>query len=177
MGLGEVDRLTPGQEGHLSLRHPGRLDGGARIGRQLLLLDGDLEHASERAVVAVDRAGGEAGVELVVQPVLDLLGREPPEAIRAEPGQHVALEVAPIGLLRAGREPAGKGEEVLGPVRERDVSAPRVDPLPSGLVGLDLQQEALGICLPVERLDQLATQRIAVARPVAPHPLLDVPNV
>ena len=127
--------------------------------------------------MTVHRAGGQAGLELVVQPVLDLLGRQPAEPVRAEPRQHVALEVAPVGLLRAGREPAGEGEEVLGPVRERDVSATRIHPLAACDVGLHLPEEPHGFLPATEGASVQPTERVAVPRPVAATALLDVPHV
>ncbi len=100
MCLRQLDDLLRGQEGHLPLRHPGRLHPVAGVGEEALLLDGHLEDAPQRAVVAVDRAGGDAGRHLVVQPVLDLVGPQSPDAVGTEAGQHVAVQVTAVGLNR-----------------------------------------------------------------------------
>jgi len=43
-----------------------------------------------------------AGRDLVVQPVLDLVGRQAADAVGAEPRHDVLGQVAPVGLLRGG---------------------------------------------------------------------------
>ena len=74
MRFGESDHLVPIEERHLSFLDPGRVDALARVGEDLLFLNGNLQHAPEGPVVAMNRRRCEAGSDLVVQPVLDLVG-------------------------------------------------------------------------------------------------------
>jgi len=73
--LGESDHLVPIEERHLPLRDTRWVHALARVGQDLLLLNGHLQHAAKRSVVAMSRRWGDAGGDLVVQPVLDLVGR------------------------------------------------------------------------------------------------------
>ena len=54
VGLGETDHFVPVEERHLTLRDAWRIDALARVGQDLLLLHGDLEHAAKGAVVAMN---------------------------------------------------------------------------------------------------------------------------
>jgi hypothetical protein len=105
-----------------------RLDPLAGVRRNLLLLDRDLEHASQHAVVPMNRRRRDACGDLVVEPVLDLVGRKPAEAVRAEPRQQVPFQVARVGLLCRRRQSPGERQELLGPRMKRDVRAGRVNP-------------------------------------------------
>lgn len=176
-GLGQVDALLPGEERHLPLRDPWRLDPVTGVGRDALLLDRHLQHAAQRAEVAVDRGRGEAVGDLVEEPGLDLVGREPAEPVGAEAREDVAPQVAGVGLLGGRRQPAGEGEELLGPVGQRRVGAGRVDPAAPLDVDLHLAQEPVGVGLAGEGLASLPPERVAVAGPVPAVALLDEPHV
>ena len=110
----------------------------ARVRDDLLLLHGDLEHAPHRPVVLVHRGRSKAGIDLVEQPALDLLGRHLSDAVGVEAGDDVRLEVPPVGLLRARRQAAAESEERLGPLGKRDVGVGRVEPCTAGLLDLHL---------------------------------------
>jgi hypothetical protein len=96
MGFGEGDALGPGEDRHRPSRNPRWPDLGARVDEQPVLLDGGLQDAAQRAVVAVHRRRRDAAGELGAEPLLDLLGVEPREPAVAEGRQHVQLEVAPV---------------------------------------------------------------------------------
>ena len=149
--LGEPDRLIPVEERHLPLRDPRRVDALARVGQDLLLLHRDLQHAAKRPVVPMHRRRRDASGDLVVQPVLDLVGRQLPEPVRTEPRQHVLVEVTAVGLLRRRRQPPAQRQELLGPLGEWRVGVARIDPLAAELVGIDLAEEPLGVGLAGER--------------------------
>jgi hypothetical protein len=61
-----------------------------RVHQDLLLLHGDLEDAAQRPVVAMDRRRGQAEGQLVVQPILDLVGRQVADAVGAEAGTYLS---------------------------------------------------------------------------------------
>src|SRR3546814_7495271 len=79
--------------------------------------------------------------------VLDLVGRQLPEAVGGEAGEHVALQVAAIGLLSGGRQPTTEREELLRPDREWHLSVTWIDPQAANTVRLDLPEDALGVGL------------------------------
>lgn len=99
MGLGEIDHLLPAQEDHLPVRDAGRLNPVTGVRHDLLLLHGHLQHPAQRAVVAVHRARGQSGGDLVVEPVLDLVCGQAADPVRTEAGQHVLGDVPLVGLL------------------------------------------------------------------------------
>src|ERR1039457_6684849 len=68
MRFRKLDGLFPREENHLSTWDVWRLHPIERVGENLLLLHGDLEHAPEGPVVAVDRARRDPGFDLVHQP-------------------------------------------------------------------------------------------------------------
>jgi hypothetical protein len=140
---------------------------------QALLVHRDLQDTPKGSVVAVDRRRCEAGGDLVVEPVLDLVGRESSEPVGAEPRKDVPPQVPCVGLLGRGRQPAGEREELLGPRSERGVGAGGVDPPASLEVDLHLAEEPLRVRLAGERLGPLPSERVPVARPVAAVALLD----
>ena len=146
IGCGVVEA---GDAGRRAVR--GRVGPVARVRLGALLVDGHLEQPAQRAVVAVHRTGREAGLELVVEPVLDLVRGDVAQPVRTEVWQDVLVEVAAVGLLGSGRQAPREAQELLGPRRDRQVGAARVDPTPPGLVGLDLYEEPLGIRLAPER--------------------------
>src|SRR5688500_15076561 len=59
----------------------------------------------------------------VIEPVLDLVGWQAPEPVFAEAREDVALEVASVRLLRRRRQPPGRRQELLGPVRQRNLAS------------------------------------------------------
>jgi hypothetical protein len=149
--LGESDHLVPIDERHLPFRDPGRVDAFTRVGQDLLLLNSDREHAAKGPIVPMSRRWSDAGSDLVVQPVLDLVGGQLAKAVYAESRQRVLVEVTAIGLLRCRREPPALRQELLCPNRERCVGVARIDPLAAQLIGINLSQEPLGVSL--ARLD------------------------
>ncbi len=106
MRFREVDGLAPSEEDHLSGGNARWLNAVEGVGNDLLLRYRDLEHPSQGPVVTVDRVRCVAGLDLVVQPVLDLVGREASDLVRAEAGEDVFVDVAAVGLLGRWRESA-----------------------------------------------------------------------
>ena len=86
------------------------------------------EHAPQRSVVAMHRRRRDAGGDLVVEPVLDLVGRKLAESVRTEPRQHVPVEIASVGLLRRRRQSPAERQELLGPLGEWHLSVAWIDP-------------------------------------------------
>jgi hypothetical protein len=124
----------------------------------------------------LDRARREAGGDLVVEPVLDLVGRQSAESVGAEPRHDVPRQVSTVGLLRQWREPAGELEDLLCPLRKRHIGAAGVDPTTALDLDLLLAQEASGVRLAREGATTLPAERVAIARPVLAVPPLDEPH-
>jgi hypothetical protein len=136
-------------------------------------LDRHLQHASDEPVVTVDRRRCDAGGDLVVQPVLDLIRRQASQPVRAESREHVLVEVSLVRGLRRWRQSAAEREELLAPLAERDVGAAWVDPCAPLDLDLLLTHEAIGVGLARERLTALAAERVAIPRAVLAVALLD----
>jgi hypothetical protein len=172
--FGESDHLVPIEERHLPLRDTRRVDALARVCQDLLLLNGDLQHAPKGPVVPMNRRCGDTAGDFVVQPVLDLVGRQLTKAVRTESRQHVLVEVPAIGLLRRRRESPTERQELLGPRGERRVGVARIDPLTAHSIGVDLAQEALGIGLACKRARLDLAERVRESSSVLVALLLDV---
>jgi hypothetical protein len=156
------------------MRHPRRLHPFAGVGEDAFLLHRHLQHPPQCPVVAVHRAGSEAGRLLVVEPVLDLVGRQATDAVGAEAGQDVLVDVAAVSLLGQGRQSTGEREELLGPGRQGHVGAAGVEPAAPVHLDLGLSEVPLGVGLAGERLGTLTPERVAVDAVVASS-FLDVP--
>src|SRR6478752_4088877 len=68
MRLGEGDAFAPGEDRHRAQLHPRWAHLDARVLRDAITLDGELEEAAQGAVVTVHRGRGEPEVELVGEP-------------------------------------------------------------------------------------------------------------
>lgn len=121
----------------------------------------------EQVSVAIERDGART----VPHPHLD--GRQLAEAARSERGQHVAVEIAAIRLLRCRRQRPGEGHEGHGPVAKRCVGTSGIDPRPAVLVDLDLLGETVCVGLASERPAALSSERVPVADSVAAAAIVD----
>ena len=119
---------SPAPSEHRHLASSGTFGGRTRshgLVSEPVLLDGGLQHPPQGPVVAVDRRRRQALAELVVEPVLDLLGRQPAEPDGAEAREDVPVEVAPVGLLRRRRQRPGEASGTSRPTARAATSAPR----------------------------------------------------
>jgi hypothetical protein len=109
--------------------------------------------------------------------ILYLVGWYCSKTAGAETGQYVLVEISPVGLLCAGRQPARERKELLRPVGQRHVSVARVDPRSPSLVGLHFDEVPLCVGLSGEAFRGDPSERIAIASSVLPISLLDVAHL
>ena len=118
------------------------------------------------------RGRGDASVDLVVQPVLDLVSRNVSESVHPEPGQHEACEIASIRLLRSLGEAAAQRQELIGSVGNRHIGVTRIDPRAPQHLGIELPQKSLSVGLSAERAAVFGACRITESGAIARSPLL-----
>jgi hypothetical protein len=162
-GGGERVDLVDVEEPHLGRFDARWLDLVARVAGELLAFDGDLAEAADGGVVAAPGGGGDAALLEVVEVGVDLGGVESGEGERAELGEDVVREVAPVGVDAALLEGVGAVEPRRCPFADGGLACVGCDVVAASEVGADGAFVRVGVGLAGEGLGALLAGGVAPA--------------